>query len=239
MINAFKQIRLTNVNISGKNGRLEIANSGSLAFSSELAATGSSLQSQIDVHEEVLDTLWGANQATEANFAAVASNLSNLSSGLDSVSAQLPFLNVSVQSLSSGVSQAFEVIENHQTRIDSLEEVVGVLVDEIGAEYSSDRSFSYLIPSGTEETTVLFPGNPFENIPVVTASLESEVGYMFSIRNKTVSGFFVSFSDVIQEDNVYLNVSAADPFLVAQPPVVSQTPTPTPTPTETPTPTPT
>lgn len=216
MTNAFKQIRLTHVNISGKNGRLEVENGGSLAFSSELASTGGYLQSQINTHEQVLDTLWSANQAAEANFGAISSNLSYLSSGLDSVNSQLPYLNSSVENLSSGISEAFEVIVSHQERIDLLEDVVAVLSDEVAADYSSDRSFSYHIPSGTEETTILFPGDSFGSVPVVTASLESEVGYMFSIKNRTVSGFFISFSDIIQENDVYLNVNASEAFISAQ-----------------------
>lgn len=56
MINAFKQIRLTNVNLSGQNDRIAVSNSGELAFVSELDAASGVLANSILSTGSTLDT---------------------------------------------------------------------------------------------------------------------------------------------------------------------------------------
>ena len=62
---------------------------------------------------------------------------------------------------------------------------------------------------GTEQMTVSFPSS-FSSVPVINASLESDVIYFHVIKNKTVGGFDITFSDEVQEAGVVLNVFASN-----------------------------
>jgi len=75
--------------------------------------------------------------------------------------------------------------------------------------FAKQQAFSVSIPVGTERMTVSFP-NAFSSIPVINASLESDVVYFHVIKNKTVGGFDITFSDEIQEAGVVLNVFASN-----------------------------
>ena len=76
MVNAFKQIRLSNLNVSGKNGKIEVGNSGSLVFGSELSNVESTLNFKINAASGTLDSAISdvystLDQKIDAQIAAV------------------------------------------------------------------------------------------------------------------------------------------------------------------------
>ena len=72
-------------------------------------------------------------------------------------------------------------------------------------------SFLTLIPSGVEETGILF-GRTFGSTPRVFPSmiLNSPTGYLVGANNITTSGYLAIFSDVIGETGVYLQTLATN-----------------------------
>ena len=70
-------------------------------------------------------------------------------------------------------------------------------------------SFLTLLPTGIEETGVLFPYT-FSSIPIIFSDLiqVSDTGYLVGIKNTSVSGYTAIFSDVIQETGIYLQTLA-------------------------------
>jgi hypothetical protein len=94
MINAFKQIRLTNVNISGQDGRISVANSGNLAFTSELENISGVLAS-------------GISSIGSSNNEALIAASGLLSSGIASTGSALDLrITSEVASLNSGLLAA-------------------------------------------------------------------------------------------------------------------------------------
>ena len=75
---------------------------------------------------------------------------------------------------------------------------------------ASQKQFSLLIPTGIETSGISFPGDAFSSTPSVQLTVEGEVGYQTVVRDRTTSGFTVYFSDVILEENTYLNVFASN-----------------------------
>jgi hypothetical protein len=356
MINAFKQIRLTNVNISGSEGRLEIANSGSLAFSTELQTTGTDLYNAltglsgslssstnseltgasgalserllltgsgldakidtvsgdlvtyvnqqisgvIDGAPELLDTL---NELAAAlnNDESFATNITNLiTTGIGSVESGLNALSGtftgSLAALSGTLTSDYVTLNTTQTisgdktfagdvnfvggfevgagegsaalfisgtsvgintetpsealdvngsarisgslfvesGIDANNKVIsnvaapaadtdavnlafltgvsGSLSSLAGGKVASatQKQFSVLLPTGIETTGIAFPGTEFTSAPTVQVTFEGDVIYQTVVKNRTVSGFDVFFSDVIQEENSYINVFASN-----------------------------
>jgi len=87
MTNAFKQIRLTNINISGNAGRVEAGASGSFAYLSELQASGQALNDSIILASGVLASGLDSNVSSLAADLATASG--NLASGIAQTGADL------------------------------------------------------------------------------------------------------------------------------------------------------
>jgi len=276
MINAFKQIRLSNgVLISGFDGRVSVANSGSLAFSSELESLNSdfqfyqsgtdlsigelqsglgqavsdisglyysvdTLQSGVDlafsgigeladrfdilesgVNENTIafadsldaisgsvDLLSGSLEITNTTLSGVSAITTALSSGLSDILDTLTIQSGDIDNLKSGLNGTLEVLVSHQDRLSGIDSAIFDLYSNLGGQDNNTQTFSYPIPMGSEDLTVLFPSGAFLSIPKVHVTLESEVGYMFALRAKTVSGFGISFSDVIQENDVSIDVTA-------------------------------
>ena len=73
----------------------------------------------------------------------------------------------------------------------------------------SKQAFNVAVPIGNDSLSVSFPGGSFASIPSVVASLEAEVIYQYVIKNKTVSGFDIEFSDTILESNTSIDVIAS------------------------------
>jgi len=343
MINAFKQIRLTNINISGNAGRIEAGASGSFAYLSELNATGLAFDNSltqlsgalstglssglfalnsdlstasgalndkidlvsgnlntyiddrisgvIDMAPAALDTLneLAAALGDDENFASnlvttlgnisgsLSSDLSSASGVLDSrITSEVSGLNDSLSTASglldtrlvdiesnyldkrvggiiSGnlditgtitASGGFEVnggggsttlyVEagkvgiNTETPSEALEvsgngkfsgtvEVAAPIsgshattktyVDDL---FAKQKSFSTPVTQNVESMAVSFPGSAFSSTPIVNVSIEGSVYYAFSLSNRTISGFDISFSDEVLENDIVLNVFASN-----------------------------
>jgi hypothetical protein len=251
MINAFKQIRLSNgVLISGYEGRVSVADSGSLAFTSEVDAlqsglaeatdnitglfdTTQTLQSgldlafesisgideRIDIFEsgvtegfielgDIIDIVSGSLESTKLNVSGLSDNVNLLSSGLGEVLDTLSIHSGDIDNLKTGLNGALEVLVSHHDRLSGIDEAIFDLYSNLGGVDNSTQSFNYPIALGSEDITVLFPSGAFSEVPKINVTLISEVGYMLALRNKTVSGFGVSFSDTIQENDVSIDVVA-------------------------------
>jgi hypothetical protein len=203
MINAFKQIRLSNgVLISGSEGRISVANSGSLAFASEVT----DLKNSVVEISGLVDNVAVEVEVAANNISSLTTSNNYLVSGLSVINDTLSIQSGEIIQLKTGVNASLEVLVSHQERLSGIDSALLYLSS--GISLSNKQVFSSSIPSGVEELTIMFPSGSFESIPAINATLESEVGYMFSLKNKTVSGFDVGFSDVIQEDNVFLDVTA-------------------------------
>ena len=73
----------------------------------------------------------------------------------------------------------------------------------------NQQSFSYYVPTGYDNTGVLYPV-AFASAPRVLVSLEipTNIMYMVNISNRTNTGFYAVFSDVVQESGVILHTFA-------------------------------
>ena len=65
-------------------------------------------------------------------------------------------------------------------------------------------SFSILIPTGIEETGVLFPYSFSSPRVFVDLILNSDTGYAVGIKNVSNTGYTAIFSDIIEETGIYL-----------------------------------
>jgi len=143
MINAFKQIRLTNINLSGNNGRIDAGTSGSFAFLSELNASGSALSTAISNN---FNTLSGKIETTGTNLydfvtgvsGALAGNTANsifaLSTDLSTASGAL---NTKIDNVSGNLNNYIDnrisgVIDLAPTALDTLKELATSLNNETG-----------------------------------------------------------------------------------------------------------
>ena len=72
-------------------------------------------------------------------------------------------------------------------------------------------SFSTLLPTGIEETGILFPYS-FSGVPRVFADLAliSDTGYLVGTKNITNTGYTAVFSDIIEETGLYLQTLATN-----------------------------
>jgi hypothetical protein len=320
MINAFKQIRLTNINISGNAGRVEAGASGSFAYLSELNATGLALDNSliqlsgalstgvssglfalstdlstasgalndkidlvsgnlntyiddrisgvIDMAPAALDTLneLAAALGDDENFATnLVTTLGNISGSLNTsltgVSGSLDTRLVDIESNyldkrvggivsgnldvtgvvtangleinSGGVgastlfvgssvvgvntetpSEAFEVSGNGKfsgtvevaTPTTGAHATTKTYVDDL---FARQKSFTVPVTQNVESMSVAFPGSAFLSAPVVNATIGGSVYYAVSVNNATITGFDVSFSDEVQENDIVLNVFAS------------------------------
>ena len=81
--------------------------------------------------------------------------------------------------------------------------------DHVGS--STFLQFSQNIPSGIEETGILF-GQTFSSIPSIQLSLETpyEYTYLFAAKDITTTGFTASFSDLIDNTGFNLQILATN-----------------------------
>jgi len=130
MINAFKQIRLTNVDISGKDGRLNIGNSGTLAFSSELQAVSGVLSSEISSLSS------SSNQALIDASGVLSSNIASTGFFLDSrITSEVASLNSGLLATSGDLKSYIDstisgVIDLAPAALDTLNELAAALGDD-------------------------------------------------------------------------------------------------------------
>ena len=213
MINAFKQISLSNLNVSGSQGRLNIGNSGSLAYSSELSSATAYLSGELVLANDRIDETWSVIDGQNNNISGLIVNANYLTSGYSEISTYIPGITGALEALSLQNQNLFDLYSSHDDRLSGIDDTITYLVDQVSASLNpAQQSFSYPIASGYEDYTVLFPSGQFEAVPTINVSLESEVGYMFTLRNKTVSGFDIGFSDIIKESGVSIDVFASAKF---------------------------
>jgi len=83
-----------------------------------------------------------------------------------------------------------------------------LLIDEL-QEQLNEKKMSLLLYSGMTYTGIAFTGKEFLSIPIVYCNIDGDnVIYQTLVKNKTISGCDIYFSDTIQEDNYYLNIHA-------------------------------
>ena len=76
--------------------------------------------------------------------------------------------------------------------------------------FAKQKSFSTPVTQNVESMSVNFPGSAFASAPVVNVTMEGSVSYFFMISNKTTTGFDISFSDEVLENDIVLNVFASN-----------------------------
>ena len=76
--------------------------------------------------------------------------------------------------------------------------------------FAKQKSFSTPVTQNVESMTVSFPGSAFASAPVVNVTMEGSVSYFFMIGNRTTTGFDISFSDEVLENDIVLNVFASN-----------------------------
>jgi hypothetical protein len=76
----------------------------------------------------------------------------------------------------------------------------------------NQQVFNVSVPQGIESTGILFPV-AFSSTPsTVNVTLETagDVMYMVGVRNRSETGYFADFSDIVQENTVRLNTFASN-----------------------------
>jgi hypothetical protein len=195
------EVSALNSSISTASGAL---NSSLVAVSGDLKSyVNSQISGVIDMAPEALNTLneLAAALGDDSSFATNLTNtLTNISGSLDSrITSEVSALNSTISTASGALNS-------------SLSSVSGVLQSAIDTKVASatQKQFAVLLPVGVESTGISFPGNVFGSTPSVQVTMEGDVIYQSLIKNRTVSGFDIYFSDSIQEENVYLNVFASN-----------------------------
>ena len=76
--------------------------------------------------------------------------------------------------------------------------------------FAKQKSFSTPVTQNVESMSVTFPGSAFYSAPIVNVTMEGSVSYAFMISNRTTTGFDISFSDEVLENDIVLNVFATN-----------------------------
>ena len=76
--------------------------------------------------------------------------------------------------------------------------------------FAKQKSFSTPVTQNVESMSISFPGSAFSSTPIVNVSMEGSVSYAFMISNRTTTGFDISFSDEVLENDIVLNVFASN-----------------------------
>jgi hypothetical protein len=76
--------------------------------------------------------------------------------------------------------------------------------------FAKQKSFSTPVTQNVESMSVTFPGSAFYSAPIVNVTMEGSVSYAFMISNRTTTGFDISFSDEVLENDIVLNVFASN-----------------------------
>ena len=163
-------------------------NSGQFASASAFNNTGALLQSEINQFSGIVVNTTGA------------------------------FITTSMTGQFQSASQ-FQITGNNiQTQFNTIYGTTGAFATSVsvaatGAAFTffsgNQQSFSYYVPTGYDNTGVLYPV-AFASAPRVLVSLEipTNIMYMVNISNRTNTGFYAVFSDVVQESGVILHTFA-------------------------------
>lgn len=212
MISAFKHIRLsghnltplTDQNIYGgqlSGTRLAVNQSG-IAYVSELLAISGNLQAKIDTANADVSSINGLQNAV---------NITSRDGIQVFVEGQDIVVSGNDQAVQSSITS---VADNLVTTGSTLQTNLSNYSGFASAEYvrkSTQQAFNTNVPQGVEFLNVLFPVE-FSSTPRVNVTLETAgtVMYMVSVRDRSVSGYFADFSDVIGEGSVVLNTFASN-----------------------------
>lgn len=221
MISAFKHIRLSGHNLiplsdlsyNGSNIlRLSLGGSG-LAYYSELTGISGHLQSLINTaNDDVtrINNLSGAVTLTGANGISVGVDANT---NVITISGDTSSLNNLITSLSGSLNLTGS---NLEAKINSLSGdllATGVHVYANFVRKATQQSFTLDVPQNIDSTGILFPV-AFSSTPAsvnVTLEVPGDVMYMTAIKNKSATGYFAEFSDVVIEAGVKLNTFASNP----------------------------
>ena len=132
MTNAFKQIRLTNVNLSGNAGRIEAGTSGSFAFTSELEALNTSLTGSINsTGSSLYNLITGVSGLLSEGATNDLSGVSGvLNSKINSVSG---YVNDQISGLINNAPAALDTLKELSDALSGDADFAGTLVNSLGA----------------------------------------------------------------------------------------------------------
>ena len=227
MIQAFKQIRLSNTLVSVSGGQLLIGSdsavlqsqTGTLATNTSLAATGQALYNDIVNFSGNLNATYSTTANLAATGSALYNDIINFSGNLNASYASVPNLASTgtalyndIIGLSGQAATSYSTIGNlTQTGI-SLSASIATQSGFSASTYlaiSSQQHFNTAIASGNDTYYISFPSS-FTSIPKIYATVEvtGNIMYAFNVIGKTVAGYTGIFSDTVQENGVSIDTLA-------------------------------
>ncbi len=195
-----------NISITTGAGQIFISgNTGQLAsLSGDLLSTGSNLLGKIT-------SLSGDVQSTGNTLnGRIINTGANLLARIVSLSGDLLATGSSVTQLTNNLTQTGINLINRITSLSGDLAATGLaVVNLINVLSGNSQEFITSIPTGVELYPIIFPV-AFSSIPKVQATIEvtGDVMYFVGVKNRTTTGYFALFSDIITEDGVSVNTFA-------------------------------
>lgn len=229
LVVAFRQLRLNNQTLTTNGIRLQLnadttimasetgqfasaASIAGFATSVNLAATGASLQSQLNLFSGTfnasgvniqgqINALALAGAAYQAQINGLSGNLISSGSYLDG---RITTTNTNLATTNTNLAATGL---NLQTQING---ITGGLTGTYVTR-ASQQDFNYVLPTGADNYFVPFPLN-FASIPSsvqATVEVTGNFIYFAAVRGRTISGYTLLLSDIVQESGVSINTFAA------------------------------
>lgn len=217
MISAFKHIRLSGYNLipqldSNTNTlRLSLGGTG-LANYSELTALSGVLQSYINTADDDVTRINNLSGAVTLQGGAGV-GIGIVGNTITISGASSGYFQGLVDSLSGSLDQIGLALENKISSLSGSLNQTGLHVYANFVRKATQQSFTSNIPINIESTGILFPLQ-FSSTPTsinVTLEVPGDVMYMTAIKNKSATGFYAEFSDIVLEPGVKLNTFASNP----------------------------
>lgn len=185
------------------------------SLSGDLAATGNSLNGRIiNTGAGLLGqivSLSGDVQSTGNSLnGRVINTGADLLARIASLSGDLLATGTKLTQLSGNVIQTGIELINRITSLSGDLAATGLaVVNLINVLSGNSQEFVTSIPTGVELFPVIFPVS-FPSVPKVQATVEvtGDVMYFVGVKNRTTTGYFALFSDIITEDGVSVNTFA-------------------------------
>lgn len=214
MINAFKEIRLTNSMVSATGGILRVG-AETVVYSSQTGALGggasvTNLASTGSILYNDIIGLSGINNTTSTNLEITGLTLDNK---INSLSGSIGNYALASNLVSTGSALYQDIVGLsgvNNAVATNLQSTGSVLSNRIALFSGNSQSFITLVPTGIDALFISFPQN-FSIIPKVQATIETttNIVYYMVISTRTISGYSGIFSDTIQElSGVYVNTFA-------------------------------
>jgi len=211
MISAFKHIRLSGQNLlptfdsTSNTLRLSLGNTG-LAYYPELTGLSGYLRGLIQTADDDVTRINGLSGAvTITGGAGVSIGINSTTNTITISGADSGYFQGLVDTLTTNLGNTGS---NLNIKIDNLSGyVTGTFVRKL-----NQQVFNTNIPVGIESTGILFP-LAFSSTPsTVNVTLETagDVMYMVGVRNRSATGYFADFSDIVLENTVKLNTFASN-----------------------------